>query len=322
MEFGLRKQRLCLSALVLSGIFAQAAFADNFSGAASGQSLFGAPASRPAPAAHKSSHVHPHPVRVQRSVSKPVAPARATKKGKGKAAVNQSASSTKLNWTAAGATNLDAIKESPGAAFLLSGPTIDLGDAGNVFTKFFSFLQGKPAATESSGSQSLLPVLSNEFGLHCFLPKDILKAKFSERVEGFDINVNVVGSRHGKNEMVVGYAHLPIDELLKKKQAQANAFTPAFGAKMIYYFDVNKGLDGCVDAAAKRADFKIKFRCPIKVQGNLPGREYEGTASHGRLVRGRVFMGYNNYYHAVVAGEPAFVNSKDAYKFLESMDVH
>ena len=321
MEFGFRKQRHCLAAIVVSGFIAQTAYADNFSGAASGQSLFGAPASSPAPAAHKSTHAQPRPVRTQRSVSKVVAPARATKKGKGKAAVKQSASSTKLNWTAAGATNLDAIKDSPGAAFLLSGPTLDIGGAGNILGNLFSFFQGKPAVSDSNGSLTLFPVLSNEFGLHCFLPKDILKAKFSENVEGLNINVNVVGSRNGKNEMVVGYAHLPIDELLKKKQAQANAM-PAFGAKMIYYFDVNKGLDGCVDAAAKRADFKIKFRCPIKVQGNLPGREYEGTASHGRLVRGRVFMGYNNYYHAVVAGEPSFVNSNDAYKFLDSMDVH
>lgn len=321
MAFRIRQQQLSLAGLGFIAIIAQAAHADNFSGAASGQSLFGSSGGSPAPAPRRSVHAQPHPVRTKRSVPAAAVPSRANKKSKGKSAVTKSPSPTKLNWTAAGATNLDAIKETPGAAFLLSGPTLDMGGAGNMFKNLFAFMQGKPAV-EAGGSLALLPVLSNEFGLHCFLPKDILKAKFNERVEGLDVNVNVVGSRNGKNEMVIGYAHLPIDELLKKKQAQANAFTPAFGARMVYYFDVNKGLDGCVDAAAKRADFKIKYRCPIKVQGNLPGREYEGTASHDRLIRGRVFMGYNNYYHAVVAGEPSFVNSNEAYKFLDSMDVH
>ncbi|MCC7530261.1 MAG: hypothetical protein IT342_17185 [Candidatus Melainabacteria bacterium] len=85
---------------------------------------------------------------------------------------------------------------------------------------------------------------------------------------------------------------------------------------------MNKELDGCVDAAAKRANFKVSYRCPISVKGKLPGREYEGSASHGRIVRGRVFIGYNNYYHAIVAGDRSFVNSNDGYKFLNSMDVH
>jgi len=33
-------------------------------------------------------------------------------------------------------------------------------------------------------------------------------------------------------------------------------------------------------------------------------------------------MGYDNYYHAIVVGDQSFVNSNDAYKFLDSMDVH
>lgn len=186
---------------------------------------------------------------------------------------------------------------------------------------------------KKSDSLDLTPVYSNEFGLHCVLPKDLIKARMHEGFNGKDIAVTVAGYRRGKNEMMVGYAHMPsMEEMIKAKQAQempkllvgmpnmGNLNFP--GAQKYYYFDVNKALDGCVDAAGKRANFKVSYRVPIQVQGKLPGREYEGTASHGRLVRGRVFIGYNNYYHAIVVGEQSFVNSNDGYKFLDSMDVH
>lgn len=188
---------------------------------------------------------------------------------------------------------------------------------------------------------ALTPVYSNEFGLHCVLPKDLIKAKMHESVEGMDIAVNVAGYRSGKNEMMVGYAHMPIDELIKAKQAADTpkihmgmpfakdfqnmdklAFSPLGSQQKYYYFDVNKALDASVDSAAKRAGFKVSYRVPLKVQGSLPGREYEGTASLGRLVRGRIFIGYNNLYHAIVVGDRSFVNSNDGYKFLDSMDVH
>ncbi len=200
--------------------------------------------------------------------------------------------------------------------------------------KLFAF-PDHPVNLASSDELQLAPVYSNEFGLHCFLPKDILKAKFTEKVSTTDINVTVAGYRHGKNEMMIGYAHMPtLDQMVKAKEATSGGLSPmaqmqqAYGVKFPqasqtrYYFDVNKALDACVEAAGKRANFKVTYHCPIVVNGKLPGREYEGSASQERMVRGRVFMGYDNYYHAIVVGDQSFVNSNDAYKFLDSMDVH
>lgn len=199
------------------------------------------------------------------------------------------------------------------------------------FVAFIGKLFGFPEKTIDITDKEplhLTPVYSNEFGLKCFLPKNIIKAKFSERVLTGDISVTVAGYRNGKNEMMIGYAHLPsIDEMIKAKEKQGPSLSQyaqmgAFGAgKIQYYFDVNKALDGVVEAVGKRADFKVSYRCPIEVQ-KMPGREYEGKASHDRLVRGRVFMGYNNYYHVIVVGEPSFVNSPDGFKCLNSLTVN
>jgi len=199
------------------------------------------------------------------------------------------------------------------------------------FIAFVGKLFGLPEKTVDINAKEplqLTPVFSNEFGLKCFLPKDIIKAKFSEKVLTGDVSVTVAGYRRGLNEMMVGYAHLPsIDEMIKAKEKQGPSLAEyakmgALGTgKIQYYFDVNKALDGVVEAVGKRADFKVSYRCPIEVQ-KMPGREYEGKASHGRLVRGRVFMGYNNYYHVIVVGEPSFVNSPDGFKCLNSLTVN
>jgi len=90
---------------------------------------------------------------------------------------------------------------------------------------------------------------------------------------------------------MIGYSHLPsIEAMIKAKEKEGPSLLQyaqmsAFGAgKIQYYLDVNKALDAVVEAAGKRADFKVTYKCQIEVQ-KMPGREYEGNASHGRLRR-------------------------------------
>lgn len=182
---------------------------------------------------------------------------------------------------------------------------------------------------DAKKSLTMVPVHSNEFHFHVFMAEPIKKEKYSEKLAQKDLPYTVVGYRdeaQSKNEMAIGYAHLPsLDEMIKEKELMSQPLLPGAPApisKQQYYFDSQKALDGAVSNIENKGHIKVTFKCVCLLpKGKLPGRELEGTTPDGRLVRTRIYIGYNNAYQIIVAGEPSFVNSNEAFKFLDSLAV-
>lgn len=188
---------------------------------------------------------------------------------------------------------------------------------------------GSSSAGDTKKALTLVPVHSNEFLFHVLLPEPIKKEKFKEKFGDKDLPYSIVGYRdeaQRKNEMAIGYAHLPsVEEMIKEKEAVTQPLLPGGPvpvSKPVYYFDSQKALDAAVTNMEKQGHIKVTFKCAcVLPKGKLPGRELEGTATDGRMVRTRIYLGYNNAYQIIVAGDQSFVNSNDAFKFLDSLAV-
>lgn len=181
------------------------------------------------------------------------------------------------------------------------------------------------AAPEKPKDIAFAPWRSFEYRFHVGMPEKLEKEKHAESKSGMSIIYTVIGFRdpnNSKNEIAIGYAKLPdLQEMIRAKQRSEPWSTGNFnlyGQRTYYYFDVEKGLDGAVKAMKDQGKINVTYQCPLLLNRKLPGRELEGTAPGDRYIRSRVYCGYGNYYQMIVCGDREFVNSNDAYKFLDS----
>ncbi len=167
----------------------------------------------------------------------------------------------------------------------------------------------------SKESVKLMPVHSNEFSCRVLMPSPYSKIYVKM------VDPQTLGSKpiyytavqyDGKNAgCVMGYAKLPP--------------LPPNTMFQTYYFDTNKALDGATKGSVERIGGVIKSQYPITLKnGRHPGREADGTLPKdkgGGLFRQRIYISGGNYYQVAVYGDPDWVNSNDAYKFLDSFDL-
>lgn len=170
------------------------------------------------------------------------------------------------------------------------------------------------------------PFHSQMFRFHVMLPEKLEKERAIEKESGMNVPVTIVGyidRKNRKNEMAIGYAKLPsVDEMVtaqqKKNPFQLGMPVNPLGGQVVYYFDVEKGLDGAIKGIKQKGKLNVAYTCPLLLDNKVPGRELEGDAPGDRFVRGRIYIAYGNYYVCLVAGDKQFVNSNNAYKFLDS----
>lgn len=173
------------------------------------------------------------------------------------------------------------------------------------------------SASSTTGKPSevkLVPVHSNEFAFKVLMPepyqKLYVKMNDTQTLGGKSLYYYAVEFDRKDVGCVCGYAKLPP--------------LPASTPTMTYYFDTNKALDGATKGSIERIGGIIKFQCPISLNGKHPGREAEGTLPKdkgGGLFRQRIYISGGNYYQVAVFGNPDWVNSNDAFKFLDSFDL-
>ncbi len=119
-----------------------------------------------------------------------------------------------------------------------------------------------------------------------------------------------------RNGMALGYSKLPPIPN-DKSDAESGWIT---------VFDTNLALDAAVKGACESVNGKSTFVIPIGLDEKHPGREIEGHLDEGLkdsgIFRERIFATQlGNYCSVVVWGEPKFVNSNQAYKFLDSLSI-
>ncbi len=167
----------------------------------------------------------------------------------------------------------------------------------------------------SSDAIKLLPVHSNEFSCRVLMPspyhKIYVKMIDPATLGSKPIYYTAVEFDRKDIGCVFGYAKLPP--------------LPANTAFMTYYFDTNKALDGATKGSVERIGGIIKSQYPITLKnGRHPGREADGTLPKdkgGGLFRQRIYISGGHYYQVAVYGNPDWVNSNDAFKFLDSFDL-
>lgn len=169
--------------------------------------------------------------------------------------------------------------------------------------------------SSSKEGAKLVPVHSNEFNCRVLMPspyhKIYVKMIDPQTLGSKPIYYTAVECDKKDAACVMGYAKLPPlppDTMFQK-----------------YYFDANKALDGATKGSVERIGGTIKSQYPITLKnGRHPGREADGTLPKdkgGGLFRQRIYISGGNYYQVAVYGNPDWVNSNDAYKFLDSFDL-
>jgi hypothetical protein len=87
-------------------------------------------------------------------------------------------------------------------------------------------------------------------------------------------------------------------------------------------FDVERALDSSAQTSVDFIQGIVTHKAPITQNGLYPGREVEGTLpSHDGVFRERIYIANGNFYQLVVVGIPAWTNSDDAKKFLDSFKI-
>ncbi len=169
------------------------------------------------------------------------------------------------------------------------------------------------------------PVYSFEFGVRIEMPEPyrkyriIHKAEDSESSAIFDTNSTPVPEsdrtyyaivhEEASGGMALGFTRMP-----RLPQAIGNKY---------YHYDIEKGLDAAARQAVKGINGEVSYICAIDYKGKHPGREAEGALyDDAGIFRQRLYItGSGNYVHAAVYGDPVWVNSNQAYKFLDSIGI-
>lgn len=169
------------------------------------------------------------------------------------------------------------------------------------------------------------PVYSYEFGVRIEMPEPFKKYRIIHKAEDtesstmFDTNSTPVPATDRTyfaivHEEAIGGMALGFTRMPRLPQAIGNKY---------YHYDIDKGLDAAARQAVKGINGEVSYTCPIDYKGKHPGRETEGKLyDDAGIFRQRLYItGSGNFVHAAVYGDPVWVNSNQAYDFLDSIGI-
>lgn len=163
-------------------------------------------------------------------------------------------------------------------------------------------------AMANSGDKQFENVGSATFGCSITMPTPYT----INRQDLLGMHVTTVNAEEKNGAFLMCYAKLP-DALLHP------------GPNVLgqpQYFDVNRSLDGSAKGSVDAMKGKTTYQTALMLEGRYPGREIEGTIPEKKgLFRQRIYFADGNYYQTAVVGTAEVVNSRDAYKFLDSFKI-
>ncbi|MBX9669874.1 MAG: hypothetical protein K2X93_19775 [Candidatus Obscuribacterales bacterium] len=169
------------------------------------------------------------------------------------------------------------------------------------------------------------PVYSYEFGVRIEMPEPFKKYRIIHKAEDtessaiFNTNSSPVPATDRTyfaivHEEAIGGMALGFTRMPHLPQAVGNKY---------YHYDIEKSLDAASRQAIKGINGEVSYTCPINYKGKHPGRETEGKLyDDAGIFRQRLYItGSGNFVHAAVYGDPVWVNSNQAYEFLDSVGI-
>jgi hypothetical protein len=212
--------------------------------------------------------------------------------------------------TQAVAKNLDTMTESPA-----SKPGVDsaMGWCSDFLAHLLPFMGSvapPPQTPKSSSPMKFVSIKSESFQFRASLPEPFkLERKLVEKLW-----TTMVSHQEADGAFSVNYARLPSPEEMAK-MANPNGYN---GGPVT--FDVERGLDGAAKSSVDYMHGKTTSTARIALLNKFSGREVEGTLpNNAGLFRERIYIVNGAVLQMTVVGKPAWVNSNEAYRFLDSL---
>ncbi len=203
------------------------------------------------------------------------------------------------------------------AAIVASGASVSRNSSNTYdqWAKTFPFLGTLLPASQSdlpSGPLHFANYKSDGFQFAIALPQPI----YLDRKIVQNLWTTTAVHQQQEGAFSISYLKIPPPAELAKAVNPIMASMPSNGP---ITFDVQKGLDGAAKSSVEYIHGETTNQSQIGLNPDCPGREVEGKLPNGDgLFRQRIYIFNSNMYQLIVVGKPEWVNSSDAYKFLDS----